>query len=64
MADTSYTNSLKFYPTHPPGSDEWNLRVTNPGLADTGAYECQAAALTLRAGRAGTSFSDATPPPV
>jgi len=41
VADTSYTNSLKFYPTHPPGSDEWNLRVTNPGLADTGAYECQ-----------------------
>ena len=26
VGETSYTNSLKFFPTHPPGSDEWNLR--------------------------------------
>jgi len=41
VGETSYTNSLKFFPTHPPGSDEWNLRITNPGLADSGSYECQ-----------------------
>jgi len=41
VGETSYTNSLKFFPTHPPGSDEWNLRITNPGLADSGTYECQ-----------------------
>ena len=65
MGEISYTNSLKFQPTHPPGSDEWNLRlvldyrrfsklkyfwtfgwikyfrITNPGLSDSGAYECQ-----------------------
>ena len=26
VGETSYTNSLKFMPTHPRGSDEWNLR--------------------------------------
>ena len=26
VGEHSYTNSLKFFPTHPPGSDEWNLR--------------------------------------
>lgn len=26
VGETSYTNNLKFFPTHPPGSDEWNLR--------------------------------------
>ena len=34
-------SSLKFFHNHPPGSDEWNLRITNPGLADSGTYECQ-----------------------
>lgn len=38
---TSYTNDQKFFPTHPPGSDEWNLRISNPGLKDSGTYECQ-----------------------
>lgn len=27
VGETSYTNSLKFMPTHPRGSDEWNLRL-------------------------------------
>ena len=29
VGEISYTNSLKFFPTHPPGSDEWNLRLRN-----------------------------------
>jgi hypothetical protein len=41
VGETSYTNDLKFFPTHPPGSDEWNLRVRSPGLRDSGSYECQ-----------------------
>ena len=56
VGETSYTNSLKFMPTPPRGSDEWNLRsvsaaspagwvrdcrITNPGLSDSGVYECQ-----------------------
>lgn len=41
VGETSYTNDLKFFPTHPPGSDEWNLRITRPGLSDSGSYECQ-----------------------
>jgi len=41
VGETSYTNNLKFFPTHPPGSDEWNLRISSPGLQDSGSYECQ-----------------------
>ena len=29
---TSYTNNQKFFPIHPEGSDEWNLRISNPGI--------------------------------
>ncbi|XP_023338741.1 LOW QUALITY PROTEIN: uncharacterized protein LOC111709332 [Eurytemora carolleeae] len=39
---TSYTNNQKFFPIHPEGSDEWNLRISNPGIKDSGTYEeCQ-----------------------
>lgn len=37
----SYTNEFKFLSLHPHSSDEWNLRVTNPTISDSGPYECQ-----------------------
>ena len=30
MGLASYTNEHKFLPLHPDGSDEWNLRISNP----------------------------------
>jgi len=38
---SSYTNDQKFFPIHPEGSDEWNLRITDPTIQDSGTYECQ-----------------------
>jgi len=37
----SYTSEHKFLPLHPDGSDEWNLRISNPTIQDSGTYECQ-----------------------
>lgn len=28
----SYTSEHKFLPLHPDGSDEWNLRISNPTI--------------------------------